>query len=484
MKVTLTLGKIYLDLEFIPIHQSRPDGDAGEKTVGIEVHMIREGTKLATNCFTLLGRGLEGQQLPTVENPCPGFLGKKVRKVFKDVIWEERIYSSGLKSIRLSKVVEINPSLSSDLYRLASEWPDLAGEFKKAINDELKRREIPSIRASRFFTEVYFPAPVEDMPLDLVKELISPLKLKMRKPDVLEHRLYDTIFSSVDGVLVMMSLGRSRQVNKKVRKRVRGMLRMGIDLVLAQKVFYTRSSLWFHGEWSLINGLMLLNPEVLRNVTGWRDATFGSTYSHLLRNFDVERRFRRYIEGFWLPTLDLKKAVRISVNLFRLGASQPNVDDILVTLEERECAILQALAAKEFLDGRFMGRSDYAGKVAEILCLYFFQGNSSAMRKCREGKNGIAEKLKAREEKEGLSLPEIVSLLSPLYKGDRAEYEDALKKLLRLNLVRSRRVGRTGKGSKTVRIYELVALRRSLMLLLDQVRKEMILLIQRGQGFE
>ncbi|MDK2384031.1 MAG: hypothetical protein QI199_04380, partial [Candidatus Korarchaeota archaeon] len=345
MRVTLTLGKVYLEPEFVPILHNRSGSDDVRRAERDEEYVIREGVKLATNCSTFLGRELRGS-VPTVENPCPGFLGRKVRKVLKDATWEERIYSSGLRSIRLSKVVEDSPGLSSDLYRLASEWPDLAGEFKGAINDELKRREIPNIRASRFFTEVYFPAPVEDMPLDLVKELISPLKLKMRKPDVLEHRLYDTIFSSVDGVLVMMSLGRSRQVNKKVRKRVRGMLRMGIDLVLAQKVFYTSSSLWFHGEWSLINGLMILNPEVLRNVTGWRDATFGSTYSHLLRNFDVERRFRRYIEGFWLPTLDLKKAVRISVNLFRLGASQPNVDDVLVTLEERECAILQALAAK------------------------------------------------------------------------------------------------------------------------------------------
>jgi len=477
LRVTLTLGKVYLEPEFVPILHNRSGSDAVRRAGWDEEHVIREGVKLATNCSTFLGRELEGS-VPTVENPCPGFLGRKVRKVLEDATWEERIYSSGLRSIRLSKVVEVSPGLSSDLYRLASEWPDLAGEFKGAINDELKRREIPNIRASRFFTEVYFPAPVEDMPLDLVKELISPLKLKMRKPDVLVHRLYDTVFSSVDGVLVMMSLGRSRQVNKKARKRVRGMLRMGIDLVLAQKVFYTSSSLWFHGEWSLVNGLMILNPEVLRNVTGWRDATFGSTYSHLLRNFDVERRFRRYIEGFWLPTLDLKKAVRISVNLFRLGASQPNVDDVLVALEERECAILQALAAKEFLDGKFMGRSDYAKRVAEVLCLYFHQGNSSSLRNCVRGRGSLAEKLEAREEREGLSLPEIVTLLSPIYRGERAEYEDDLGKLTRLNLVRSRRVGRRGKGSRTVRVYELVALRRSLMLLLDQVRKEIVLLLE------
>ncbi len=478
MRVTLTLGKVYLNPEFLPISGNSPLGGASSGSEGIEEYAIREGMKLANNCSELLGRKLE-DSLPTVENPCPGFIGRKVRRTLNDVILEERTYTSGLGSIRLSKTVDIGTGLPSDLYRLASEWPEMADEFKGVINDQLVSKGVPRLYASRFFSEVYFPAPIEEMPADLIRELISPLKLKMRKPDVSEHRLYDNIFSSVDGVLVMMSLGKSRQVNKKVRKRVRGMLRMSMDLVLAQRVFYSSSTLWFHGEWSLINGLMLLNPEVLRNVTGWRDFTFGSTYSHLLRNFDVERRFRRYIEGFWLPTLDLKKAVRISVNLFRLGASQPNVDDVLVTLDERECAILQALAAKEFLDGRFMGRLDYAKKVAEVLCLYFHQGNPSALRSCREGRGGLAEKLGAREETEGLSLPEIVTLLSPIYRGGRAEYEDALGKLTRLNLVRSRRVGRKGKGSRTVRIYELVALRRSLMLLLDQVRKEIVTLLGR-----
>ncbi|MDK2383612.1 MAG: hypothetical protein QI199_02230, partial [Candidatus Korarchaeota archaeon] len=138
----------------------------------------------------------------------------------------------------------------------------------------------------------------------------------------------------------------------------------------------------------------------------------------------------------------------------------------------------QALAAKEFLDGKFMGRSDYAKRVAEVLCLYFHQGNSSSLRNCVRGRGSLAEKLEAREEREGLSLPEIVTLLSPIYRGERAEYEDDLGKLTRLNLVRSRRVGRRGKGSRTVRIYELVALRRSLMLLLDQVRKEIMLLLE------
>ncbi len=480
MRVTLTLGKVYLIPEFAPIDEKRSASSFGP---GVEGYTIREGMKLASNCSELLGRKLGGS-VPTVENPCPGFIGRKVRRTLNDVILEERTYTSGLGSIRLTRTVDIGAGLPSDLYRLVSKWPEMADEFKGMINDRLVSRGIPRPYASKFFSEAYFPAPVEYMSVDLIRELLSPLKLRMRKPDVMEHRLYDNIFSSVDGVLVMMSLGKSRQVNKKVRKRVRGMLRMSIDLVLAQKVFYSNSTLWFHGEWSLINGLMLLNPEVLRNVTGWRDATFGSTYSHLLRNFDVERRFRRYIEGFWLPTLDLKKAVRISVNLSRLGASQPNVDDVLVTLDERECAILQALAAKEFLDGRFMGRLDYAKRVAELLCLYFLHGNTSALRSCEVGRGSLTEKLKAREEVEGLSLPELVTLLSPIYRGDRAEYEDALGKLTRLNLVRSRRVGRKGKGSKTVRIYELVALRRSLMLLLDQVRKEVLTLMERDLRVE
>ncbi len=475
MRVTLTLGKVYMDPEFVPIEGEPRTGDAGEGVV--EEYLIREGVRLATNCSTLLGRELEGS-VPTVENPCPGFIGRKVRRTLDGFLVEERVYSSGLRSIRYSKVIQVDASMPNDLYRMASEWPRIADEFKGRINDELVSRGVPRLRASRFFSEVYFPAPVEDMSPDLIREFISPLKLKMRKPDAVEHRLYDTIFSSVDGVLVMMSLGRSRDVNKKARKRVRGMIRISMDLVLAQKVFYSSPTLWFNGEWSLINGLMLMNPEVIRNLTGFRDATFGSIYSHLLRNFDVERRFRRYIEGFWLPALDLKKAVRISVNLFRLGASQPNVDDVLVTLEERECAILQALAAKEFLDGKFMGRSDYVARVAELLCLYFHQGNSTALDSCERGRGSLAEKLESREEREGLSLPEIMVLLSPAHGRKRSQYEDALNRLVRLNLVRSRLVRRRGRGNAAVRVYELVALRRSLNLLLDQVRKELALLME------
>ncbi len=481
MRINLSLSVTYLSTEFRLLSSGRT---------------VKSTEVLVNNCFSLLGLPKDSDGKPTLSNPCLAFKGivstfpkdkglvdalskdysmKEIRSMSPRL--EERRYGFGGGSLRAELTVEID----GDLEDISTMWERtaylIAGYLARRLNDLKISRE----ERSRFFSEVYFVREPDTRPTDeQIKRMLSPLKISAEKPEFEEHVAYDRTFLSRDGIALMIRGKGKKSTMRSIRKMVRGFTRTSVDFSLAQTVFYYNPRFWTvkHENWSALNGLLVLNPRVVGRLASFKNNPFGAIYGRISSALGVPQLFNNYQESLWSPLLDMRGMFKLFSHLFMLGVPHPKVDELALELNEFEHALLEALAAKEVVDNLYKGTSDYPERVAKILCRYF---NRASEDRCVEGSKtsrGLMWKLTERlDHPEGLTVKELKLLLSTTFpKKSEKAYRKVLRDLVKRNLLRSRIIERTKKGKRgrgrvPVEVFEIVALRGSIITMLDITRR-------------
>ncbi len=468
MKVELRLTTVYLKPGFRKVEHPIPLTQRLRDTCE-EIILVRGGSESRSS-----GGG------SWLDNPCPSYLAWRPNSdVMRDAMnlpedlhpnVEVMEYCFGATSIRVSMTVE-----SSDPRELSRMWTLVAHEIREYVKSHLSSMKVDRMSHSRFFSEVFFPHPVE-VDDETVRWLLSPLKRTASKPDFTIHEVYDRHYISKDGTMVMFSPRSGLSTRRRMRKRIRKIIAVSSDLSLSQTVFYSNTKMWdvSEGSWGPLMGLLVLNPRVVGRLLSRRDNAFGAIYRRISESLGVPGLFDNYISSLWAVGLDLKGAYTIFRHLHRIGVPRPELDDEILMLTPLEYRVLEALAAKQILDNRLEGRSDYVQVVSEVLCDYMlgdkkFNCSSTLMRR-----------IKGRKDKQGLSAPELAILIKG---GTDKSLENrirrnVIRRMLTLNLIRSSStpmVSRRGRGmERRVEIYEIMPLKRSVVALLELVETNLL----------
>lgn len=279
-------------------------------------------------------------------------------------------YGFGLSSYRVIAAVRIS---SHDQDEILASWRRIAAEFKRILEDRMRKFLIRGSMASQYFSEIYsfyeldmsLPEIVtrwSELKQSLVPSpeklglFISPLKLSSPPPEPELSFLPNPMYISRDGIFSFFHYnsegkGKRRNVHLMRRKR-RRIFRLAIDLSLGLKVFLENEDLWLMGAgtmWGAMAGMVYLSPKVVSGLMRGEGRRFFDLYSNLIRSMDLIERFESY-EGLFMFFFPTEKHVQAFAHTVRLlGGTAPR-SMVPLPLTDLQLALLKIMMMKEGLD--------------------------------------------------------------------------------------------------------------------------------------
>ncbi len=361
-------------------------------------------------------------------------------------------YAFGLFSFRATVPVFLRKDMSIE--DLTRGWKGLAFAFHEFLSEQIPSK-IPNNRLSNYFAEIYvLEGSLDDTREEEAKMMISPLKEESFSslfPFSRRDGARDPMVVSTDGILIQLQrLGRK---NRDQRRKMRRVIRIAVDIILGQKVFYTSPTLWRENSssWGAMVGLVYLSPSLWRSRYFHPSRKFYAIYRRIFKPFDriIEEGYEAYSSGYekFLEGSKISNIHSILSLMHRLGVTIP---DIRVPLLSRlESTVLTMLCLKESLDRSLKGERKYVKEVSDRLCKEFNERDYSCF-------NEFKKKLNSRIDKRGLSVEEIEVLLGGEYSSPRGivRKKGVMESLMNLKLVRScGKITRKGSGAPKVEVY-------------------------------
>ncbi len=410
---------------------------------------------------------------------------------------EIKSYGFGLSVYRV--FTSALPSKGMEVRDLIDQWRRLARAFSEVIRHNMDKRIKRLSLASKFLTEVLLTADSSSrfgvINQKLIKDhdaklILSPLKNR-NFPRFKLVETPDPAYISTDGVLsisfyYVKGRGRRRNVHQARRKK-RKYVRAALEQAIGLKIFLENEDVHLKGvrdSWGAWMGMVYLNPKVVRNLWMLLGGRFDRVYSTLLDLLDLNDRFLSYWKGFWFPFRSDGELTLFLKVVSQLGAKPPEPVPLL-PLDDFRLDILRLFIIKDCLDT--MGRTDkkFLALAANFLCDYMIMDLEVALQESQceekgECSSSLLKKIMSRYKYRGLTLPELVTILSLKYKnaGNRLlkRKKHDLLAMSNSGILTFFDIGRRGRGPSSVRYYlpnydkyEVRKLKEYLQSILDRI---------------
>lgn len=412
-------------------------------------------------------RALEEALTPNF--PCPGFLVERhVRRIRGSEVSPEpglnldpnfnglpspelpleieHNYSFGLLSRRLVAPVFLRRDMS--IHDLLFGWERLAKAFRLHLE---KGFDVPGEWTSNLYSEIYIlEGSIAGMRREEAEMLISIFKRRPSPSMILSKSFKDPMVVSKDGFLIQ--LRRSGRAYRDVRRKMRRVLRLAVDIVLGQKVFYSSPTLWRidEGSWGAMVGLIYLNPKLWGSKATYPSTRMYSAYKRVLAPVreEVEEGYKSYSSTFGAVYFGMKVAHLPSITLNMAKLRLDPIPPTTPLLDKLEYLVLVMLCVKDSLDGERSSRLErYSRMVSKILCSEF-NPNDECVKQ-------LPKKIGSRLDRRGLSAEEIEVLLGGVYSSPRGilKKKNVMASLMDKGMVRKEVSERKGSGRPKVDIY-------------------------------
>jgi len=351
-------------------------------------------------------------------------------------------YGLGFISARVRLTVHPNRPVE----RLAERWSTLAKWAARELDRELERREGTS--KSRRFSVVNI---VEGPPLDSISENVLlwlahpmlgglPSREFARRSGRRESGLMegDSYFLCRTGAVV--AIGAKR---RSVRKRMRKMIHTALDMVLALEaaVISPPTENIEGSDWVWETAMLHLSPGLWASNRLIWDSPFYSSYARLERVLGAKKMYEEFCKSTTsiLTPEQFERLSQIREAAKRLRLSLPIVETP-EWVSDDESKVLKVIALKEAIDRS--GRGDKPSYMVNRLSM-MLRGLD------RRRKWEIEKRLKDREDRSGLTCPELSYILNK----DQKTLKRILDRLVDRGMLTASSTQRKGKGRGTVRFY-------------------------------
>ncbi len=381
-------------------------------------------------------------------------------------ILEVRRYGFGLTSYRVVM------NVLDELEQVARGWRRIARSVRARIDRALGEDgfEVDE-HTSHLFSEVYPVVELEPagyqsylfngLSLDekVLKRLVAPLKKHLAGVKVDRDYVPEEIFISRDGYVlpfpVPTTISRKKSRNLHTyRRRKRRLASLAVDMALALKVFLENPHLWAE-EWSLMQGLIFLNPHVLMMFGSQYKESFGKVFWRLYNVLDLDDSYLNYRSSALAPQSIGYKASIVNTASLVLSGRKAEISKIL-KLDNLTHSILALLILKMEVDTRFelnhlrkRQRIDaYTVVVEEILRLVFKNSECCPVKE-------VVKKIVERKG-HGFSVSELTIMLQCVERTSFQKVKDLVEKLVEIGSLSKAEEKRRGRGKAEVTVYSVV----------------------------
>ncbi len=468
--IVFTLGRAYLSKGF----------------QRIDKHPLSETRALKNNCMLKLRPSFK-RLLADPKQICDRYLAYSTKYVLPDlhpsryglstnrpIYLEKRIYGFGLMSYRV--IANILRRKDQTLNDLIDGWRGLANEFKAVLERIMREDGIERFsHTSHMFSEAYALinlekeeiSPYDPRIIELIgleekdiKTILSPLKMRVEPPDVSTSRIGYPAFVSRDGIMVLFAVEghngdyvrRQSGIRNKhnIRRRLRRLFRLAIDLALGGKVFLENPEFWLEddGCWGAHTGMIYLNPGVIERLGWFTNGRLGKSYELISNSLNLREEFSKYQKDFWFPFKSTEEISIILEAVRGLGGIQPEVSPFAVPLDPFMVDVLKALILKEEADLIVALDREGVERIANLLCDHFTTCSEEGQVYTREDcRIELTKRIIARGRRRGLTRPELIALLSLKYHNAESRIKGGVMEYLKgEGLVEERFTHRKGPG--------------------------------------
>ena len=427
--------------------------------------------KLLANPEPICDRYLAYSVKYMLPNPCPSRYGLSTNR---PIYLEKRVYGFGLISYRI--IANILRRKDQTLEDLIDGWRGLANEFKATLERIMREDGVERFsHTSHMFSEAYAlislegeeispydPRIVELIGLEErdIKVILSPLKVRVEPPDVSSRRIGYPVFVSRDGIMVLFAVegqnggyvGKqlSSRSQHNIRRRLRRLVRLAIDLALGGKVFLENPEFWLENDdcWGAYTGMIFLNPGVIERLGWFTNGRLGKSYKLISNSLNLEKEFSKYQRDFWFPFKSTEDISIILEAVRGLGGIQPEISQLIVPLDSFMIDVLKALILKEEADLIVTPERENVERIVNLLCDQFATWSEEGQVYTKEGcKRELAKRIIARGRRRGLTRPELIVLLSLKYHNAESRIKGGvMEHLKREGLVEESFTRRRGPG--------------------------------------